>query len=135
MVGIMTFDEAIRTALLDWCARPVRYGIDDCCLAAANIYVEVLGVDPAAGWRGRYRTRRGAQRLLGKEGIIGTLATAAKEQGWRRIRPAAAMTGDLGIIRTAEGPAVAIRYAGRWHNHVDYGFVAVEQAVIAWSVT
>jgi hypothetical protein len=131
----MTFDEAIRAALAEWCTTPVRYGVDDCCLAAANIYAAVLGIDPAARWRGRYRTRRGAQRQLGKEGIIGTLASVAKAHGWRRIRPSAAKTGDLGIIRTAEGPAVAIRYAGRWHNHVDYGFFAADRAAIAWSVS
>jgi hypothetical protein len=131
----MTFEEAIPAALAEWCATPVRYGIDDCCLAPANIYVGVLGFDPAARWRGRYSTRRGAQRLLGREGIIGTLSGVTKERGWRKIRPILAKIGDLGIIRTAEGPAVAIHYAGRWHNHIDYGFAALDRAVLAWSVS
>lgn len=126
----------IDAALARWQASPMRWGRDDCALALAEIYRRALGKDPAAPLRGRYRTERGARRLVGRRGMLGTVALAARRMSWRRIAPAAAAPGDLGLVLTDAGPACVIRGRGHWLNRIDYGFSAhPDQAIArAWSV-
>lgn len=117
-------DENVRVALwaeigrarAEWCASPMVWGVSDCALAVMDIYAAVLGRDPAAAYRGRYRTRLGAARALRRlaGGDLGDgLAAVAAAEGWPEIAPPAAMTGDLGLIGTPSGPAAAMFLASR----------------------
>jgi hypothetical protein len=126
----------IRAAVERSVATPFNYGIDDCLMWLANIYVEALGVDPAAPYRGRYRTPRGALRVLGKGGVAEALAETAGRMAWAPILPPAAQVLDLGMIETAEGPAGAICAGEYWMSRFEYGFAASRLTFIdaAWRV-
>ena len=50
--------------------RPFIWGDFDCCLFPADAVDAVCGTEIAAGWRGRYKTAKGAVRLLRRAGGI-----------------------------------------------------------------
>src|SRR4051812_21753510 len=52
-------------------ASEMQWGKDDCALWCANILKDALCYDGAERFRGRYRTRIGAGRVLGKAGLAG----------------------------------------------------------------
>lgn len=85
--GLM--DAAIDTEMI--------WGIDDCVLWAVEPIRRVLGYDPAASGRGRYRTARGAARVLGKGGVAGAIRRAARKFKWKVIEPRQARPGDVGV--------------------------------------
>lgn len=128
--------EATDVARRGWGERPMRWGIDDCALAVANIYRTALPVDPARAFRGRYRSPGGARRVLGNGGLIAALRAAARGAGWRPVAPAAAEVGDLGMVMTPEGPACVIRHLAHWLGRNTDGFTAVPTAAVrrAWSI-
>lgn len=80
--------------------RVMEWGKDDCALWCADVINEALGYDPAAHNRGRYTTRRGAARVLGKKGMLGAMRAAARRHKWKRINPAMARPGDIGLLWT-----------------------------------
>ena len=97
----------IVSAMDDAAATPMQWGVDDCALWVANILQPVVGYDPAAAVRGRYRSRRGSMRITGREGLIGQLRSMAKRRKWKRIDPALAQSGDVGLAWTLlDGKAV-----------------------------
>lgn len=75
--------------------RPFSWGTHDCCLFACDAIEAMTGVDPAAPFRGRYKSKRGAYAALKRYGGGGLEETADK------------ITGDLGM------PEVAPAFAGR----------------------
>ena len=126
----------IDAALARWDGEPMCWGRDDCALSIANLYVSVFERDPASAFRGRYRSERGARRVLGKRGLPGALARTAHRMGWRRIPVTEARTGDLGMVLTAEGPACVVRHRDGWVGRVDNGFTLLPggAALRAWNV-
>lgn len=133
------YSAIIAIALPLWAQTHAKWGVSDCALATANIDMVVLGEDPAEPYRGRYRSERGAKRVLDKGGLIGAWAGAAKRLGWKRIakdRFATALDGDRAVAKTPAGPTTVIRYKGRWFARADMGNLMVSDAQIvrAWSV-
>lgn len=128
---------AIDAALADWCESDMTWGTDDCLMGLANIYVVALGIDPASAWRGRYRTERGARRVMGRGGVLRAVGHGARSVGWQRIKPAEARPGDLGVARTINGHAGVIRHRRDWLGRRDRGFTAIppEYVVTAWRAT
>lgn len=103
------------------------WGRDDCLMWIANIDRAATGVDPAAPWRGRYRSERGAARVMGRRGIAGMMLRVARARGWRRVEPAEAVPGDRGLVLAAlEGGGsvlVACIFDGLfWLSRVPYGY-------------
>jgi len=47
-----------------------EWGKTDCCMFAADIVAAMTGIDYAAEFRGRYKTMRGAARLLRKKSLV-----------------------------------------------------------------
>jgi len=115
----------------------MRWGMDDCALWAANVIQAALGYDPAAKFRGHYRTRRGARRVLGGPGLPGALRAAARRHQWVRVDPADARVGDIGLM-AVDGASccVVCRTRGWFVGRTDEGFAAVKSGMIriAWSV-
>jgi hypothetical protein len=108
-----------RPRLPDWTERlaelveerrqaPFAWGSQDCCLFAADAVVAVTGGDPAAAWRGKYRTEAGAERLLGALGLEGTVAQALADFGLQECPPAFAQRGDLAIVASGNLPTVGV---------------------------
>lgn len=122
------YSRAIVAARTGWALSAMRWGTDDCALAVANIDRAAAGIDTAEPWRGRYRTQIGARRALGKAGLAGALASAARRHGWKRIAMRAARTGDRALVPTPEGPALAIFWRGWWIGRRDFGFAALPRS-------
>ena len=130
------YAEEIARALPLWAQTAAAWGKDDCALALADIDIAVQGIDPAAPYRGRYRTEKGAQRVLGKAGLLGGWGRAARRFKWPRITPDAALDGDRGVAVTPAGVTSVIRYCGRWFARSDRGNLMVLDTKVmrAWRV-
>jgi hypothetical protein len=114
-----------------WIAQPMRWGFDDCALAQAQVQLAALGQDPCAAFRGRYRTRRGARRVLGHGGLPAALRVAARRYGWRKIRSRQARIGDIGLVPTPTGLGVVrLMHRGQWIGRNETGFTMIPTAVV-----
>lgn len=134
-------ETAIIAAMEVAAVEPMQWGKDDCALWAANILRPVLGYDPAAAWRGRYRTRSGAYRVLGKSNLANAIRAVARRHHWKRIYPTLAQAGDVGMVWTEwEGKpvlaTVVCRARGWFVGRAEAGFTAMpaERVAVAWSV-
>jgi hypothetical protein len=124
----------------------MEWGKDDCALWCADIVRDALGYDPAREYRGRYKTRRGAMRVLGRNGLKGLLTRTARYRHWKRIRPTLAQPGDLGLAWTRLAlpgrkptqvlATVICRAPGWFVARNEKGFTAVpaRDVAMAWSV-
>lgn len=88
--------DAVRRGL-DRATCLMSWGTDDCALWVADIVRDARGYDPAADWRGAYKTRAGATALLGPLGLPRALRRAALRWGWTRVDPADARAGDVAL--------------------------------------
>lgn len=136
-------DEATKR----WAASGMQWGKDDCMLAVADIVKALTGKDPARRFRGRYCSRRGAARLLGRGGGMKALRDSARALHWRKIDPARACAGDVGLVpvtilddssgRTSQTFAAAICRAPGWfvgRNERGVTGVPAARVVHAWSI-
>lgn len=120
----------------------MQWGVDDCTFWAADIHRDAFGEDPASAYRGRYSTRRGAMRVLGRGGLKRAMTGAARRLGWRRIDPHLAQPGDVALVHTLtpDGkPTLATalcRKPGWFVARNERGFDAIPAAKAgrAWSV-
>ncbi|GFD85102.1 DUF6950 family protein [Alteromonas sp. KUL150] len=48
---------------------PFEWGVNDCCLFVADMALAITGVDPAATFRGKYKSELGAMKQLKKQGF------------------------------------------------------------------
>lgn len=99
----------LSACLAERWARPFAWGLQDCCLFAADCAYAVTGVDPAADERGTYDTPASAARLLA--GLGGVPAIAASRFG-PPIDVRAAAVGDIGL-HDADGRPTLVVCAGR----------------------
>jgi len=83
--------EVVRAAQ----ARPFAWGRHDCALFVCDCVRAMCGEDPAARFRGRYRTARGAQRAIRRIGGARDLADLATRVLGPSIPPAFARRGDV----------------------------------------
>jgi len=86
-------------------AQPFQWGRHDCVTFAADVCVAMTGADPLAGLRGKWRTERGAAKLLGERG--GLRAAVCGVMG-ETIEPAFATTGDIALIDNGGREALAM---------------------------
>ena len=129
-------EQEIKAALARADGTPMRHHVDGCAFWIADIYKAALGKDPVDYLRGQFTTLAGALALIGPKGVSFACMKAARRIGWKRIAPAEALTGDLGIMRTPAGCALLIRYRDVWCGRINLGFTAhpQERVVMAWSV-
>lgn len=136
----------IGAAMQRWSEVEMVWGRDDCMLAVADIVKAATGKDPARRFRGRYQTRRGAIRVLGPGGTERAARDSARALHWRKVDPAEAKPGDVGLMkiaaRTARGrrvttySAVICRAPGWFVGRAERGFVALSAAKIerVWAI-
>jgi hypothetical protein len=130
-----SLDRALATAMAS--AAEMQWGKDDCALWCANILKDALGYDGAERFRGRYRTRIGARRVLGRQGLAGALLAAARKHGWRRIEVRQEQVGDIGIVVAAEVPTTVICRAPGWfvaRNETGFTALPSSHVRIVWAV-
>jgi hypothetical protein len=98
-----------RAGLAQYLARvaavPFRPGVQDCALFAAGAVEAMTGADPAAPWRGGYRSLAAGKRALAKAGFADHVAFVAAH--FEEIAPARAGVGDLALLPAGRGDRLA----------------------------
>ncbi|MCR3909405.1 hypothetical protein NUK47_11520 [Aeromonas hydrophila] len=113
--------------------RPFCWGENDCCLFVADVCLAACDKDPAAEYRGRYRTEIGAKRVLAKtHGDI----PAALDAMFERIPVAMAQRGDALVFDGPQGQTAGVMWAGKVWAMTEVGARPIPDAVpqIAWRV-
>jgi len=96
-------------AYLAWMVEEsFSWGSNDCVLFVRNCIREMTGEDLARGFNTRYHDRKGALRLLSKEGLEPIIERIADKKGVPEIWPRFAQRGDVVLVDTDLGPALAI---------------------------
>lgn len=129
-------DAALVAAMNEAAAREMVWGRDDCGMWCAGILQVALGYDAAGRVRGRYKTRTGARRVLGKPWLAGFLRGAARRHGWRRIRRGE-QVGDIGVA-VIDGVATTVicRAPGWFVGRNETGFTGLPASTVrlVWAV-
>lgn len=114
-------------------AAPFVAGKMDCSLWVADWVQRRTGVDLAEDFRGQYRGREEYLRLLiPMGGLVRVAARRLASIGAEVIDPAKAKPGDIGIVPTTDGPALAIRGDGTWLCKTTDRLEHAEAASFAW---
>jgi hypothetical protein len=122
------FEALLRTRI----AAPFEWGVNDCCLFAADAVQAITGEDLAADLRGAYGSALEAARVLRDVGGIEAAAARAGDE----IAPLAATWGDVGLIRLDDRELLAVCTGANWVAPAAGGLAArsLPEAVKAWRV-
>lgn len=93
---------------------PFTWGRHDCSLFAADCVLAMTGEDPAARFRGRYKTPKGAAGALKRAGFASQVNVVAAH--FSEIHSSRAGVGDIAIVPKGElmslgiviGPEIAV---------------------------
>lgn len=102
-----TLPDGVPSRLPDWLERltayisdcrqkPFRPGQHDCALFAAGAVEAMTGMDPAASWRGTYRTIADGKAALQSAGYSDHVAAVASL--FEEVPPSMAHVGDLAVV-------------------------------------
>lgn len=130
-------ESAVMRAMERACANEMVWGRDDCAFWCAGVLQDALGYDAAESFRGRYRTKIGARRKLGKSGLGGALWRTARKHGWKAINPSLAQVGDVGLVDgNGVYSTVICRAPGKFVGRNDRGVTVVPSSAVrvAWKV-
>ncbi|MEJ1353084.1 MAG: hypothetical protein RPU39_00145 [Candidatus Sedimenticola sp. (ex Thyasira tokunagai)] len=87
--------------------KTFKWGEFDCALFAADCVKAITGADLAADFRGHYTTAKGSLKALKKYGA-GDLESTATRQLGNPIDTRLAMRGDVVMVNSDSGPALAV---------------------------
>lgn len=105
----------------------------DCSIWVADWVHQRTGIDLAADLRGQYRTRAECLRLLVPLGnLVRVAGRRLASIGAEPIAPVEARTGDIGIVPTTDGPALAIRDGDAWLTKTGDELYRTPDASFAW---
>lgn len=131
------FFESRATAAFTW-------GINDCCIFAADAIQAMTGEDPATEFRGKYTDEAGAaaakQEIAKCSTTEAAVAYVAEQNGWaERASVLCAQRGDLVLVPTESGDRAAgiVYLNGREACFVSTDGlhrIPLRECVRAWSV-
>ena len=133
--------EALGMLLAQRQRAPFAWGVHDCCLWAADAVHAQVGIDPAAGLRGRYASALQARRVIAVAG--GSLAgIAAAALGEPLRSPMLACAGDVGLTLgpaatdDADRATLAVCLGSWWAAPGAHGLalLPMSPAIAAWKV-
>lgn len=104
MPRVRNWDIALADAMGAELARPFEWGVADCATLMATSVRACLGDHPVLKELRRYRTKRGALRLLKTEGGL----TAILERHFSPRAHAFAQTGDIGVVCNPDGSQAGV---------------------------
>ena len=108
-----------RTRLEDYLTRvarrPFRPGRHDCALFVAGAVEAMTGEDPAAAWRGAYRSLAAGQDALHAAGFTDHVALVAS--ACEEVPPALAAVGDIAVLPGDGNGAALGCYQRQWRGH------------------
>ena len=116
--------------------EPFAWGRHDCAMAACAAVEAVLGHDPGARFRGRYRDALEARCLLRGQTFLSFVRARCREQGFRRIPPSRAQRGDLIVARAPDATLgfVALDGSAMLATHMGLLALPVTDCTVAWRV-
>lgn len=126
---------ALAAHLAGGAARPFAWGDCDCCSWVCDWVLARRSIDPASPWRGRYRSARGALRQIRRGGgdFLSVVSDAMTEAGLAVTTEPRA--GDVGVVLTEQGAALAIRTRLGWACKSESGVVVAPFMMLkAWAV-
>ena len=86
-----------------------QWGVNDCCLFAADWAFAFTGQDPAAHWRDTYDTALSANHLLkGAGGVVSLANRALLPLGWVPIHPQRAQRGCIAALGPLDSVALGV---------------------------
>lgn len=91
--------------------RPFSWGEHDCCLFAADCVQAMTGTDPAAEFRGTYRTAVGAKKAILARAVS---LTALIDEVLPRVDARLVQRGDVVLFDGPQGETLGIV----WHGAV-----------------
>jgi hypothetical protein len=133
MSRLRDWQERLEALIASRIDAPFAWGVNDCCLFAADAVFAMTGHDPAADARGTYSDERSAMRVLrdmgGLEGIASTRA------GGEEISPMRARVGDV-VLGKLDRECLGICGGATWHGPGADGLVSAPMtaALKAWRV-
>lgn len=116
--------------------RPFAWSIHDCATFAFDVTGALVGRDPAAAWRGRYRSLASGLRVMKRLGHADFAAIPAA-QGWPVVPVPAAGRGDLALLGADGLPAFGVCLGARIVTVTESGgvhFVPLSAARLVWRV-
>lgn len=128
--------------LVDWPARlnaflaerrtwSFVYGLNDCCMFAADAVQAITSVDPARALRGRYKSKRGAGGHIARAGGFDALvATVASRAGYSSVPVHFAQRGDVAVGILDGLPCLLVRTATDWVGPGPTGLAVVRSVPI-----
>lgn len=118
-------------------AREFVWGEWDCCLMAANAMQEITGVDPVPAYRGKYKTKRGALKLIAAHGgFENFMDEIAAENACQKVPALSAQRGDAVLLMLPDMPALGIclgRHAA-YAAPLGLTLVPMDASMICWRV-
>lgn len=100
------WEGALSRLIEDARERPFAWGSHDCATWAADCVMAVTGRDLGQDWRGRYRTARGAARMLRRAGFSAIADAASVRLGQPLPSPLLAQRGDVVTDGAAMGVCI-----------------------------
>ncbi|TJV20398.1 MAG: hypothetical protein E5Y04_32340 [Mesorhizobium sp.] len=116
LIRLPDWDRRLARLLPAIAATPGVWGQSDCLLTAAAGVEAVTGVDIMAPWRGRYKSERGAAKLMRREGCNDVEDVFRDFFGLPEIGRLMAQRGDVGVVD--QGGAICAGFM------CDLGFLA-----------
>lgn len=114
--------------------HPLRWGVHDCCIWAADAVLAVTGADLADGLRGTYSTQAEAEaRLL----QLGGLQALCAERLGPVVRTSLAQPGDVGLATVHDVRALVVCGGAQFLAVGSAGLLPVAPASVArvWRCT
>lgn len=109
MARIENWPHALADFIEERRATPFEWGRQDCCIFVADWVTRLTGKDPAAEWRGQYKTEHGAALIINRNGGIMAFADAVFGNA---CDVKLARRGDVVCVDTPTGLALGV-CAGR----------------------
>jgi hypothetical protein len=108
-----SWPEDLHKFLHEHADKPFTWGSHDCALFVCNWIENATGVDVAAEFRGQYKTKLGAAKIIrkvtGGESVEHVAEHVTKQHGIPELpSPLFAQRGDVVLFDGAEGPALGI---------------------------
>ena len=121
----MTKDVCLRKWLRHNKRRRFARGTFDCVMAALDFVRYCTGKDPAEGWRGTYKTGKGAQEILEKNFSGSLLLAMCSVLGDAQPLGSNPSRGDIGVVFFAGREVAGVRDKGCWWVPSTHGLVPI----------
>ena len=127
--------QALAEYLRQRADRPFEWGVNDCCIFAADWVLAATGRDPMGGMRNTYDNESWAANTLETGGGLARLVSSKLSIALPTV--ATAQRGDIILFETEKGPALGICVGEKFAAVPPAGGVAyfsMRHAVTAWRV-